>query len=221
MKNLAIIGVGNFGYFLCKSLSERGHEVMAVDADEGAVERAAAIAANAVVADATDRAALEALGLKDFDSVIVSLGEHIDASVLTTLYLKEMGVRNVIVKAISEDHMKVLDRIGADEVVFPERDMAERLAYRLADADVLEFIPIGSDYGLVEWAPAQEMVGHSLKDLHLRREHNVTVILVRQVIPDQVVVAPDGDFVVKDSDVLVLLGRNEDLDLLRRRYGSD
>jgi trk system potassium uptake protein TrkA len=220
MKNLAIIGVGNFGYFLCKALAERGHEVLAVDADEDAVERAARIVSHAVIADATDRTALAALGLSDFDTVIVSLGGHIDASILTTLYLKEMGIGNIIVKAISEDHMKVLDRVGADEVVFPERDMAERLAYRLAEADVLEFIPMGSDYSLVEWAPPQEMVGRSLGDLHLRREHNVTVILVRQVVPEQLVVAPDGQFVVKDSDVLVLLGRNEEVDRLRKRFGS-
>jgi len=220
MKNLAIIGVGNFGYALCKALSERGHEVLAIDVDETAVERAAAVASGAVVADAADRAALEALGLREFETVIVSLGEHIDTSVLTTLYLKEMGIRHVVVKAVSQDHMTVLDRIGADEVIFPERDMAERLAYRLAEADVLEFIPIGSGYGLVEWAPPREMVGRTLKELDLRREHSVTVILVRQVVPDQAVVAPGGDFVVKDSDVLVLLGSNEDLDRLRRRYGS-
>jgi len=215
MRSFAVIGVGTFGYFLCRAFAEAGHEVMAIDSKESSVERVRDIAAKAVIADASDRTALEALGLGEFEAVVVSLGEHIDASVLTTLYLKELGVKHIVVKAISIDHGKVLERVGADEVVFPERDMAERVAYRMVNAEVLEFIPLEGDYSIVEWAPGKEMVGKSLADLHLRRDYNVTVILVRQVVPEGVEVAPGGDFVVKDSDVLVVLGRNEDLEKLR------
>ncbi|MFO7767404.1 MAG: TrkA family potassium uptake protein [bacterium] len=215
MKSFAVIGVGTFGYFLCRSFASAGHEVMAIDTDEPSVERVRDIAAKAVIADASDRKALEALGLSEFEAVVVSLGEHIDASVLTTLYLKELGVKQIVVKAISADHGKVLERVGADEVVFPERDMAERVAYRMGNADVLEFIPLEGDYSLMEWAPDKEMVGKTLGELHLRRDYNVTVILVRQLVPEGVEVAPGGDFMVKDSDILVVLGQDEDLKKIR------
>jgi trk system potassium uptake protein TrkA len=215
MNNYAVIGVGNFGYFLCKAFAAAGHDVLAVDASEEAIQRVMDVASKAVIADASDRSALEALGLEEFDVVLVSLGEHIDASVLTTLYLKEIGVEKIVVKAISVDHGKVLERVGADEVVFPERDMAERVVYRLVNADVLDFIAIGSEYSLMEWAPHQSMVGKTLAELDFRKKYNVQIILVRSVIPEGVTVAPDGSFVVKDSDVLVILGHNEDLDRIR------
>ncbi len=216
MKRFAIIGVGSFGYFLCRAVAASGHEILALDCDETAVEKVRDIVSTAVIADATDRAALRELELETFDTVMVNLGERIEASVLATLYLKELGAKNIVVKAVSEDHGTVLERVGADEVVYPDRDMAVRVAYRMCDQDVLEFIPLGADYSLLEWAPRRDMVGRTLADLHLRRDYNVSVILVQQLVPEKVVVAPGGDFLVKDSDILVLLGRNEDLEVLRR-----
>ncbi len=217
MKRFAIIGVGNFGNFLCQAFSRTGHEVLAVDCNETALEQVKEIVTTAVIADATDRTALRELEIETFDTVLVNLGDRIEASVLTTLYLKELGAGNIIVKAVSEDHGTVLERVGADEVVYPDRDMAERVAFRMADQDVIEFFPLGGDYSLLEWAPRREMIGKTLAELHLRSTFNVTVILVQQVVPDEVVVAPGGDFLVKDSDILVLLGRNEDLEVLRHR----
>ena len=217
MRSYAVIGVGTFGYYLAKSLVEMGCEVLAMDTREEAVARVQEIASKAVVSDSTDRAALEALGLGEFDGVIVSLGGNIGASVLTTLNLKEMGVRHVVARAVSEPHGRALQRLGADEVVLPRRDMADRIAHRLVHSDVLEHVPLGSDYGIVESAPGKEMLGKSLAELDFRKRYNLTVIVVRQLVPDEIVVAPDGTFVVKDSDILVLLGRNEDLEAFRKR----
>lgn len=215
MKNFAIIGLGSFGYYLSRTLTELGQEVLAIDADEAAVEQVMNFVSKAVVADSTDRTALEALGLSDFEAVVVSLGGNIDASVLATLNLKEIGVKRIVAKAITEAHGKVLERLGADDVVFPRRDMAVRVAHRLVNADVLEFAPLGSDYGIIESAPSKEMVGRSLSELDFRRKYNLSIIVVRQLVPDKIVVAPDGSFIVKDSDILVMLGRNEDLNNFR------
>ncbi len=217
MKTYAIFGLGSFGYYLAKSLINLGQEVLAVDSNEAVVEKVMDFVSKAVVADSTDRAALEALGLHDYDAVIVSLGEHIEASVLTTLNLKDLGVNYIVAKAITEPHGRILEQIGANDVVFPRRDMAHRLAYRLVNADILEFVPLGSDYGIIESAPSAEMVGKTLAELDFRMNYNLTVILVRQLIPDDIIVAPDGSFIVKDSDILVLLGHNEDLEILRNQ----
>jgi len=217
MKTFAIFGLGSFGYFLAKDLTDLGQEVLAVDADETAVEKVMDFVSKAVVADSTDRSAIEALGLQDYDAVIVSLGENIEASVLTTLNVKELGADFIVAKAINEPHGKILERIGANEVVFPRRDMAQRLSYRLVNADILEFVPLGSDYSIIESAPTTEMVGGTLAGLDFRGNYGLTVIVVRQLVPDEILVSPDGSFVVKDSDILVLLGRNEDLEAFRKK----
>lgn len=215
MKAYAIFGLGSFGYYLAKYLTGMGQEVLAVDANEAAVERVMGFVSKAVVADSTDPAALEELGLHEYDTVVVSLGENIEASVLTTLNLKELGASLIVAKAINEPHGRILDRIGADEVVFPRRDMAQRVAYRLVNADVLEFVPLGSDYGIIEAAPSTEMIGKTLAELDFRNKYNVNVIVVQQLLPEETVVSPDGSFVVKDSDILVLLGHVEDLEAIR------
>jgi trk system potassium uptake protein TrkA len=217
MKNFVVIGVGTFGYYLTRRLAEMGHEVLAMDVREDQVKRVAEFASKAVLADSTDRGALEALGVADCDAVVVSLGGNIGASVLTTLNVKEMGVRRIIARAVTDPHGRALQRLGADEVVLPRRDMAERIAQRLVNVDVLEFVPLGSDHSILESAPSKEMLGKSLAELDFRRRYGVNVILVRQVVPDSILVAPGADFVVKDSDILVLLGRNEDLDAFRNR----
>ena len=217
MKNFAILGLSSFGYFLSRTLSDQGQEVLAIDSEEAKVENVTDLVSKAVVADCTDRAALEALGLNDYDVVVIGLGGHIEASVLTMLNLKELGVEYVMAEAITEAQGKVLDRLGANDVIFPHRDMAERVAYRLVNSDVLEFVPLGSDYGIIESAPTMKMVGKTLAELDFRRKYNLLVIVVRQLVPDEILVSPEGSFVVKDSDILVLMGRNEDLEVLRNR----
>jgi len=215
MKTFAVIGLGSFGYYLTRALVNLGHDVLAIDTDEDAVNRVSSIASKAIIADCTDPQAVAALGLTEYDSVNVSLGGNIDASVLTTLNLKEAGVQHIVAKALTETHGKALEKVGANEVVLPRRDMAARLAHRLVHADILEFVPLGSDYGIMEAAPRADQIGKSLTELDFRKQYNVSVIVVRQLVPDEILVAPDGDFVVKDSDILVLLGRNEDLEVLQ------
>jgi trk system potassium uptake protein TrkA len=215
MRSFAVIGVSSFGYYVCRYLVERGCYVLAIDNDEAKINRIKEIVPKAVIADATDKEALEKLGLSDFDAVIVSLGDRIDASILVTLYLRQLGVKEIIAKAITEDHGKILDLIGATTVLFPEKDSAYRLARSLDSAAVLDYIPLTPGISIVEMAAPMSFLGKTLAELDLRRRFNVQVVMIKQLIPDKVTVIPSGDHVIKDSDVLVLLGKDEDLKRLQ------
>ncbi len=148
MAQVAVIGLGRFGFHVAKHLHEAGHEVLAIDIDAGNVKRIADFSARAVVLDARDKERLEALGVRDFDVVVVSLGERIDSSALVALHLKELGVKRLITKAGSDDHRKLLELIRVDEVVFPEREAAEHLARRMCSPNLLEFINVGDEYSI-------------------------------------------------------------------------
>lgn len=215
MAQVAVIGLGRFGFHVARQLHLAGHEVLAIDVSPENVEDIADFSSRAVVLDGREKERLEALGIRDFDMVVVSLGERIDASALVTLHLKELGVRRIITKAGSEDHRKLLELIGAHEVVFPEREAAERLARRLASPNLLDYINLGEDYSIHEVAPPGSFVGRTLAELDLRKRLGVQVLAVREALTEEVRVNPDPDFRIKESDALLVLGRNEDLARLR------
>ena len=214
--NLAVIGLGQFGANLALELKTLGHHVTALDLNPKAVARVQDTVDQAVVADATDRATLEELGLGLVESAVVSLGQHLGHSILTTLHLKEMGVANIVAKAISLDHEKILKRVGASQVVYPERDAAQRLAHSLADPNLLDYLPIGDEFSVIELAATLALVGKSLAQLELRKNYNVNVIAVRELVPERTRLVLEPDFVIKDSDVLVVAGRSDDLERLRQ-----
>ena len=216
MAQVAVIGLGKFGFHVAKLLHEDGHEVLAIDIDANNVNQIADFTSRAVVLDARDKERLEALGIRDFDVVIVSLGERVDVSALVSLHLKELGVKRLITKAGSEDHRKLLELIRVDEVVFPEREVAEHLARRLSSPNLLEFINLGDDYGIQEIAPPESFLGKSLQALELPNRMGVQVLAVRDALTQAVRVNPGADFIIKESDSLLLLGRNRDLAKIRR-----
>ncbi|MDZ7264670.1 MAG: TrkA family potassium uptake protein [candidate division KSB1 bacterium] len=214
MRTFAVIGLSTFGYYLTKYLADRGFKVLAIDADESKIEKISAIAFKAVIADARDKNALEALGITDFDVVIVSLGDQIDASVLVTLYLKELGVKEIIAKASTEDHGKILDRIGASTVIFPERDVAFRLARSLENVNILDAIPFSPGITILEFAPPNSFLGKTLKELDIRNRFGIQIIIIKELVPENLVVVPTPDHRVKDSDILVGIGKDEDFEKL-------
>jgi trk system potassium uptake protein TrkA len=214
MAQVAVIGLGRFGFHAATLLTEAGHEVLAIDVERDLVQRIRDDSSQAVVLDARDTGALRDLGIPEFDAVVLSLGEQVDTSALVTLHLKEIGVRRLIVKATSADHARLLRLIGADEVVFPERDAAERLAHRLTDANLLDFIPLGDSHSIRELVAASDLVGKSLAELKLRNRYGVQVIAIRHAATDALTVNPDPDIKVRESDTLLVLGTNEDLDRL-------
>jgi len=211
MRHFAVIGLGNFGFYAAKALFEDGHEVVAIDKDKGRVQAIDTYSTEAVVLDARDKEALKSLGLENMDAVIVSSGTNITTSILVCLYLKEIGVRKILAKALDDDHGKILQRVGATEIIHPERDMAIRVSRSLSRPNVLDFIPLGDEFDLVEVGPPREFIGKSLKDLNLRAKHNVHIIAIQELVPENLVLVPPANFVIKDSDILIMLGKSEDI----------
>ena len=216
MRKIAVIGMSSFGYFLCRALADRKLSVMAIDSNESKIDDVKPFVEKAVIADAVDKEVLENLGIAEVDAVVVSLGDRIDASILVTYYLRELGVKEIYAKAVSEDHGKILNVVGASETIFPERDMAERVANRLERSSILEYFEIADGYSIIEWAPPEAFTNKTLAELDLTNKFNVQVIMVKEVVPERVTVVPKATQLIKDSDGLVLLGRDEDLERLQK-----
>ena len=211
MKRFAVIGLGNFGFHAAKALYEDGNEVVAIDSDKGRVHAIDPYSSEAIVLDATDKEAFKALGLENMDGVIVSTGTKISTSILICLHLQEMGVKKILAKALDEDHGKILKRVGATEIIHPERDMAIRVSRGLSRPNVLDFVPLTEDYDLVQVGPPREFIGKNLKELNMRAKYNVHIIAIKELVPDNFVLVPPASFVIKDSDVLIMLGKSEDI----------
>lgn len=211
MKKFAVIGLGNFGFHAAKALYEDGNEVVAIDLDRGRVHAIDPYSTEAIVSDATDKESLKALGLEDMYGVIVSTGTKISTSILICLYLQEMGVKKILAKALDEDHGKILKRVGATEIIHPERDMALRVSRGLSRPNVLDFVPLGEDYDLVQVGPPREFIGKNLKELNMRARYNVHIIAIKELVPDNFLLVPPASFVIKDSDILIMLGKSEDI----------
>jgi len=215
MAQVAVIGLGRFGFHAATLLHEAGHEVLAVDVDPAQVQKVRDHSTQAVVLDARETEPLKALGIPDFDAVILSLGTRVDASALATLHLRDLGVRRLIVKAASADHARLLTMIGASEVVFPERDAAERLSRRLSDLNLIDLIPLGEGHSLREITAPGSFVGKTLVDLRLRNRFGVQVVAIRGNSEGAVVVNPPPETIIQDGDTLFVLGRDEQLDRMK------
>ncbi|MCY9668879.1 TrkA family potassium uptake protein [Paenibacillus alginolyticus] len=208
-KQFAIIGMGRFGSSVAKTLSQLGFEVLAIDHREETVQEVSAFVTHAVQADSTDEEALRALGIRNFDVVVVAIGEDIQASILTTLILKEMGIAKIIVKAVNDLHGKVLKKIGADKVVYPERDMGQRVAHHLISSNIIDYIELSADYSIVEIKVSNQMIGKSLKQLDIRAKYGCNVIAIKQ--NEKLIIPPSAEEPLRMDDILVIVGKNSDL----------
>jgi trk system potassium uptake protein len=216
-RRFAVVGLGSFGYHLARALYERGQDVLAVDHDQAAVEAIEPHCSRARVADAGDREALRDAGAGEADVAVVGLGTRIDASILATLFLKELGVKEIVAKAISHDHARILQRIGATEVIHPEREMAARLAQHIAEPDVLERFPFLEGYALMEIRAPRSLWGVRLSDSRLRREHRLSVVLLKREENGREIALPArGDAEIREGDALVVLAREEDVEAFRK-----
>ena len=211
MKRVVVIGLGIFGSQLARQLYASGLEVVAIDKNRDVVQRIKDHSTKSVLADATDKEVLESIGIDAKDTVVISFGEDLSASTLLTLYLKEMKVKEIIVKVPNEDYKRILLKVGASEAIIPEREMANKVARSIISPNVLEYLPISEDYTIVELAPPTAFIGKSLADLDLRKKYNLQVIAIRDVLADKLQLVPRASAVIKDSDVLVIIGREEDI----------
>jgi trk system potassium uptake protein TrkA len=217
MKQFAIIGLGNFGYYLATNLYEKRHDVLAIDKNINRVQEIKDNVTRAVVADATDIKTLETLGIKQMDAAVVCIGSVISDSILATLNLMDVGAKRVFAKAVTEPHGRILHKIGALEVIFPEKDQAISLAERLHNPNILDYLPFLDGYSIVELLSPQSFIGKNLKELNLINRYGVQVLAIKKILPDQLNMIPKGQYVLKDEDILILLGPNHALDLLRKK----
>ncbi|MBS3918058.1 MAG: TrkA family potassium uptake protein [Deltaproteobacteria bacterium] len=215
MKRVVVVGLGIFGFNIARDLFENGFEVVAIDKDKEVVQKIRDYSTKAILADGTDKEVMESIGIQEDDVVIVSFGEDLAAATLLTLHLREMKVKRIIVKAPDEDHKHVLERVGATEVIIPEKEMADKVSRSLISPNVLDYIPLSEDYTICELVPPSSFLGKAVGELHLRSRYHIEVIAVREVLPDRVQMVPRADFVIKDSDVLVVIGKEEDIQKIR------
>ncbi|PLX78295.1 MAG: potassium transporter TrkA [Desulfuromonas sp.] len=211
-KKFCVIGLGNFGLHVVKTLDQEGHEVIAIDSDKEKVQTAKDICTYSILGDAGNKEFLASQGVEEMDAVVVATGDSSHLSTLITLYLKELKVPRIIVKAISEDHGRILEKVGATDIIHPEKDMAQRIARTLSSPNVLEFIPLAEEYSLSETEPPKHFIGQTLVGLDLRKNFEVTVIAIKDVLTDRFIPAPPPTYTIKDSDVLILIGKTEDVD---------
>jgi len=211
MRRVVVIGLGIFGFNIVKDLYEKGIEVIAIDKNKDIIQKIKDFSTKAILADGTDKDVMESIGIHEDDVVIISFGEDLAASTLITLHLKEMKVKQIIVKAPNEDHKHVLEKVGATEVIIPEKEMADKIAKSLISPNVLDYIPLTEDYRIYEIAPPASFYGKTIGDLHLRTKYHIDVIAVKEVLSDHVKMVPRADFVVKDTDILVVIGKERDI----------
>ena len=215
MKTFVVIGLGRFGTAVATELCELGHEVLAIDASEEGVQQVADRVTHAVAGDARDPAVLRALGVRNYDCAIVAVGDDVGNSALITLNLKEIGVKRVICKAQSHVHRKVLEKIGADRVVFPEHEMGVKLAQGLSSSNVLNFIELSEDFGIVETTVPRDWLGKNLIELNVRARYKVNIIAVRKKGQEEFNVTPGPSTIMEAGDAVVALGRTEDVNRLQ------
>lgn len=212
MKRFCVIGLGNFGFHVARALYEDGHEVIAIDMDREKVQRVQDYVSYAILGDAASKDFLKGQGIGEMDAVVLSTGERSHLSTLITLYLKELKVPRILVKALDEDHGTILGKVGATDIIYPEKDMAVKTARSLSSPNILEFIPMAEDYSIIESAPPAHFVGKSLVDLDLRKKFNVNIIGIKDVLTDEFTVVPPATHVIKDSDLLILIGKSKDVE---------
>lgn len=218
MKSFVVIGCGRFGSSVARTLYDLGNEVMVIDISEDAIREISEEATYAVQADAMDEAVLKDLGLRNFDVAVISIGSDIEASIMATLVVKELGIKRIIAKAQSELHRKVLDKIGADKVIFPERDMGVRVAHNLTSTNILDFIELSPNYSIIEITAIEEWEDKTLGQLKLSTKYGLNVMAIKR--GNKITVSPSGEIMIEKDDVLVVIGSMTDIKKVEKKAGD-
>lgn len=216
-KQYAVLGLGRFGEAVAIELSNNGYDVLAVDTNETIIQNISEHVRFAVKADATDEDALKSLGLSNFDVAIIAIGTDIDSSIMATLLAKDLGVEFVIAKAQNNMHEKILKKIGADKVIFPEREMAERIANNLMSGNIVDYLELSHDYSIVELAILDEWIGKNLLELDFRKSYGVNVVALKRNGKIKVNIDPQEIFL--ENDIVIVIGSNEDIYLIQQKRG--
>ncbi|MBN6206072.1 TrkA family potassium uptake protein [Ralstonia pickettii] len=218
-KDFAVIGLGRFGGSICKELSLEGKQVLAIDKDESKVNEYKNIVSHAVILDSTDEESLKEIGIKNFEDVIVAIGENIQASILTTVILTDLGIKNITVKAQNDYHEKILRKLGVERVVHPERDMGKRIAHNIISNNILDYLELSDDHSIVEVKAGRKMIGKSLIDLDIRANFGCNVVAIKS--GKMINVSPSADQPIEADDILIVIGADEDLTRFERHLIID
>ncbi|MFC0189062.1 potassium channel family protein [Fictibacillus aquaticus] len=211
-KQFAVIGLGRFGGNMCRALTNQGMDVLAIDVDEERVNEFSTIAAHAVVADTTDEGVLKSLGIRNFEHVVVAIGDNIHSSILTTLILKELGVSKITVKAQNDYHEKVLKKIGADRIIHPERDMGVRIAHQIVSNSVIDYLELSEEHSIVELSASAAMIGKTLAQLDIRARYGCNVVAIKR--GDDIIVSPPAGEPISRGDILIVIGGDKSINRL-------
>ncbi|TCZ75828.1 TrkA family potassium uptake protein [Paenibacillus albiflavus] len=209
-KQYAVIGLGRFGSSLSRELVKLGYEVLGIDINEERVHEMSQVLTHTVVADCTEEEVLRSLGIRNFDCVVVAIGNDMQASILTAIVLKDAGVTKVVAKALSELHGKVLQKIGVDRVIYPERDMGIRVAHQLVSPNLLDYIELSDDYTIAELSVPQKMCGNTLHDMNPRAKYGCSVVAI--IKKSGVIVAPSATDMLEMDDLMVVIGKNDGIE---------
>lgn len=228
MRQFVVIGAGKFGASVAEMLAQKGHSVLLIDNNLEKVQELSDIVTKAIQLDATDGKAMRALGLKDFDTAIVAIGrQSMEDSVLVTMMLKEIGVGTVVAKATSEAHGRILTRIGADRVVFPERDMGVRLANSLTTSSIMDHLDIVPGYSVAEIQPSRDIIGKAIKESDIKSRYGIQIIAIKSmqpnidekgesVIEEKINILPEASTKIEKDDILLVLGKDEDIEKFKK-----
>lgn len=217
-KEFAVIGLGRFGGSIVRELAEQGMAVMAIDNKEDRVNEFSTIASHAVMGDTTDESVLKGLGIRNFDHVIVAIGDNIQASILTTLILKELGVKNITVKAQNDYHEKVLLKIGANTVVHPERDMGKRIAHKMVSNSVLDYLELSDEHSIVEIVANSRIAGNTILDLDIRAKYGINIVAIKR--GNEINVSPQANEKILENDILIVIGADSDINRFEKKVIS-
>lgn len=218
-RDFAVIGLGRFGGSICRELSMENMQVLAIDNDEEKVNEYKNIASHAVIADSTDEATLKELGIKNIDHVIVAIGDNIQASILTTVVLTDLGIKKITVKAQNDYHEKILNKIGADQIVHPERDMGKRIAHNIISSNILDYLELSDDHSIVEVRAGSRMKGKTLVDLDIRANYGCNVVAIKR--DKDINVSPRADDVLDEDDILIVIGADKDISRFEKQLVID
>jgi trk system potassium uptake protein TrkA len=228
MKQFAVLGLGRLGFTVAKTLGQKGHQVLAIDINKEPVQEISEFVTQAVQLDATDEKALRAVGIENVDAAVVSTGVNLEASILITLTLKEIGVKEIVAKAISDEHGRVLERVGATKVVYPERDMGARIANNLISPQIIEHIGLSKKFSILEIPAPKEFIGKTLGKLAVRAKYGINIIAIKKKLAiidkkgeyadeDAINASPQADDIIEEGDVLVVVGGNENIERLKKK----
>lgn len=214
MKSFLVLGLGRFGTSIASTLSELEHDVLAVDSKNQIVNEMADHVTHVIQADAANEEFLKSLGIKNFDAIVVAIGDDIESSITSTLLLKELGASFVVAKAQNDLHAKLLYKVGADRVVFPERDMGIREANSLTSGNLVDMIELSPEYSIIETSIPESWVGKSISNIRVRSKYNINIIAIRK--GKSLDMLPNADSTFTANDIIAVMGKNEDLEKLNK-----